>query len=234
MHAILLLQFLTADTHVKYSARRNYAAMQYTLMEKLIEHVDRNIRFEILNNDLTAAVCDWGERTDLHFRVLCHHGAVLQILVEDIIEQFAIGFAPHTVQEIIMRRCDQRSVFDVRHLPGALRSIDMSTNRYRGRLELPALPRRLQKFIASSNRLSGSIVFRDLPRTLTEINLSWNPLRVDIVYFDDLPRKLERVSLQCAGVGKVRPVHRKSRGRAHVFAGVGTAYMPYETFLSFD
>ena len=204
--------------------------MQQRLMLQFIRDASFHVQREITNNYPEEDPCNWAtlsEQIHSNFQVLCSDGVIEELYLKNIYEPFNLRYVPSTVERFEFVECDLKSLFEIRLLPRAARIVDVQLNRLYGALDFADLPHRMKKFIASANRFTGGVRLFELPETISEIDIAHNPLNLDVLYYGELPEKLNLISLYRCGVEKVRPAKKIWATEPTRFIGVGTAYNDY-------
>ena len=145
-------------------------------------------------------ICEW-------IGVHCIRGAVVGLWYASCdVGNFNIACAPPTVLRLSIHAAMQNYELDTRTLPRDVRHAMFSQNKIFGVLNLQGLPQRIEDFNISSNKLRGTVSFVDLPPNLRTMDLSGNGFSQDVVYYMNLPQRLESVLLARTKIKTVQPV----------------------------
>ena len=149
--------------------------------EHQIQRISRGAPDGDICNDWRGLTCDGGVLRSIVFR-------------GESFANFSIAYAPPTVQELDIARCDQCLTLNTRLLPRASRRIAMNDNNVRGSVDLKCLPDALEELLLHSNAITGSIDLTMLPRSLVTLDLRFNCIEQQCVLYSNLPPNFKKCS----------------------------------------
>uniref|UniRef100_A0A7S4JM40 Leucine-rich repeat protein n=1 Tax=Paramoeba aestuarina TaxID=180227 RepID=A0A7S4JM40_9EUKA len=176
--------------------RNFHSARQDALMHLFFESISESGRQACREN--STHICFW-------HGITCEHGMIVRVDYQKFREgNFNLCALPHTVEKLIVNVCNQHYLIEIRSLPRQLKSLFLVDNRIFGRPELTMLPPEIETVSLSKNRLTGPIDLTQLPSTLSKLHLNKNRIVQSTVWYEDLPRYFEKISLGGNTIGEVR------------------------------
>ena len=168
------------DTRVDDTARQ----FQHALMEEFHRQISPQGLGIISNGHPEDDYCftqSWAKYCDCTFS-----GLIKKIEVEHFdFGNFAIDFAPPTVEILKIRVCNQCYKVDTRRLPRKAQIINLSCNKIFGSVDLRHLPPGLEELRMRENAISGRVNLQQLPNSLRHLNLSQNRIRQKRIFVEE-------------------------------------------------
>ena len=224
MHSLTLCclgiagKFYFADSESGSHENLPAADMQSALMETFFANVDRG-NIPLFSFGAHDDYCKWRG-------VTCENGVVIEIKYSTIAysshgTNFQIEYAPNTVRVLELRMCRQEYQLQTRRLPRDCECIRFDSNRIYGTVDLRHLPDGMRVFRVEQNKITGPIELTMLPPRLEILDLSRNRIKQRVVYLENLPETLERITLDAVyGTNKIRSVEPLSDADAEIWESV--------------
>eukprot|EP00009_Paramoeba_aestuarina_P001531 CAMPEP_0201514050 /NCGR_PEP_ID=MMETSP0161_2-20130828/5978_1 /ASSEMBLY_ACC=CAM_ASM_000251 /TAXON_ID=180227 /ORGANISM="Neoparamoeba aestuarina, Strain SoJaBio B1-5/56/2" /LENGTH=199 /DNA_ID=CAMNT_0047910485 /DNA_START=90 /DNA_END=689 /DNA_ORIENTATION=+ len=147
------------------------------------------------------------------YGVRCVDGEVTEVEYHNFSPRgnFHIESLPSTVRLLAIEFCQQAFEVNTRVWPRRLRTINLVGNDITGCPDLTTLPAGLEVAFLNNNEMVGPITLTDLPRNLGILDIHGNRIRQRVVFYDNLPESLHRVTLKGGNhIGEVQSVHPSS------------------------
>ena len=196
MFLLLTLSIATADfTDRKVISKGD---MQSDLMRFFYADTNKKFQNEISRLAAPNQFCQW-------IGIHCAEGTVIGIWYASCdVGNFNIDFAPNTVLRLSLHAAMQRYTLDTRLLPRSARAVILSQNQLHGSICLQTLPELIEDLNVSNNRFRGIVSLINMPKNLRTMDLSGNKFTQNVVYYSNLPEKMESIVLQKTNIKFVR------------------------------
>ena len=179
---------------------------QNILLETFFSTIDSAYMNERMGGQTTRETCEWGGNSH-NFAIRCIDGIVNSMCFESVYQgNFSIEFLPTTIEQIILRRCNQKYQLQTRMLPKGMKWLYLTNNLLFGTIDIQNLPRHMRVFDVSKNNINGPIILRGLPKTICNLCVSQNDIQQEVLYYDDLPGSLIWVSLGGNRIHSIQPI----------------------------
>ena len=208
--------FLLSAIESENSPSELVTKMQNKLVWKVLESVDRDFVGSISFEHPVGDICDW-------IGIHCTNGIMNQIrYTAKSVGNFDLAYVPGSVVTLSLFACNQHYYIETRYLPRKSKNITLERNMISGTVNLTTLPYNLQVLNLRENKIMGPIDLTNLPPRLHVVDLSKNSIRQAIIYYDNIPRQIQRIALWSnKKIEEIRPAPGSENiEKSHIFQGI--------------